>query len=145
MHSSEHIKHEVLEEGALQPVIRLLKSSCNETQREAAFFLGQFAVISEPDYKVTIAQRGVIPSLISILRGDGDREMAAFALSQLAQNADNQAGIVELGGLKPLLDLLDSKTGSLQRHAAVARYGLADCEDNVGLREKGVQRLMVSA
>ncbi|GFH20874.1 BTB domain-containing protein [Haematococcus lacustris] len=33
----------VLEEGALQPVIGLLQSSCPESQREAALLLGQFA------------------------------------------------------------------------------------------------------
>mmetsp|Transcript_34800 Transcript_34800/g.58447 ORF Transcript_34800/g.58447 Transcript_34800/m.58447 type:complete len:729 (+) Transcript_34800:396-2582(+) len=145
VHSSKHIKEEVLKEGALQPVIRLLKSSCNESQREAALLLGQFATITEPDYKIKIAQRGAVPSLIKMLSSvDGNREMSAFALGRLAQNADNQAGIAELGGLKPLLDLLDSKNGSLQHHAAFALYGLADCEDNVEwiIKERGIQRLM---
>jgi hypothetical protein len=148
VHSSKHIKEEVLKEGALQPVIRLLESSCNESQREAALLLGQFATITEPDYKIKIAQRGAVPSLIKMLSSvDGNREMSAFALGRLAQNADNQAGIAELGGLKPLLDLLDSKNGSLQHHAAFALYGLADCEDNVEwiIKERGIQRLMVSA
>jgi len=48
VHSSLHIKRQVLEEGALQPVIGLLSSSCNESQREAALLLGQFAT-TEPD------------------------------------------------------------------------------------------------
>jgi HEAT repeat protein len=30
------------------------------------------------------------------------------------------------GGLKPLLELLDSKNGSLQHNAAFALYGLAE-------------------
>lgn len=47
------------------------------------------------------------------------------------------------GGLRPLLDLLDSKNGNLQHNAAFALYGLADNEDNIGdmVREGAVQRL----
>lgn len=43
VHSSAPIKKKVLEEGALQPVINLLSSSCTDSQREAALLLGQFA------------------------------------------------------------------------------------------------------
>ena len=43
VHSSHDIKRQVLAEGALQPVINLLSSSCAESQREAALLLGQFA------------------------------------------------------------------------------------------------------
>uniref|UniRef100_A0A7S0R8N4 BTB domain-containing protein n=1 Tax=Pyramimonas obovata TaxID=1411642 RepID=A0A7S0R8N4_9CHLO len=145
VHSSKHIKEKVLEYGALQPVVGLLESSCHESQREAALLLGQFATITEPDYKVKIAQRGAVVPLINMLNSvDGSREMSAFALGRLAQNADNQAGIAQLGGLKPLLNLLDSKNGSLQHNAAFALYGLADNEDNVAniIKEGGVQRLM---
>lgn len=47
------------------------------------------------------------------------------------------------GGLRPLLDLLDSRNGNLQHNAAFALYGLADNEDNIGdmVREGAVQRL----
>jgi hypothetical protein len=61
------------------------------------------------------------------------KEMAAFALGRLAQNSDNQAGIVQSGGLVPLLDLLDSDSGNLQHNAAFALYGLADNEDNIAV------------
>ena len=44
------------------------------------------------------------------------------------QDTHNQAGIVHIGGLVPLLKLLDSKNGSLQHNAAFALYGLADNE-----------------
>jgi hypothetical protein len=50
---------QVLEEGALQPVIGLLSSSCTESQRESALLLGQFAT-TEPDYKAKIVQRGAV-------------------------------------------------------------------------------------
>ena len=40
--------------------------------------------------------------------------MAAFALGRLAQNTDNQAGIVAQGGLSPLLDLLETCQSNLQ-------------------------------
>ncbi len=43
-------------------------------------------------------QRGAVPPLIEML-GSSDvqlKEMAAFALGRLAQNSDNQAGIVQV-------------------------------------------------
>ena len=86
----------MLEEGSLQPVIGLLSSKCTESQREAALLLGQFAT-TEPDFKAKIVQRGAVPPLITML-GHPDvqlKEMAAFALGRLAQNQDNQAGIVQ--------------------------------------------------
>lgn len=45
---------QVLDEGALQPVIGLLSSSCPESQREAALLLGQFAT-TDTDTKVCVA------------------------------------------------------------------------------------------
>lgn len=51
VHSSPTIKRQVLDEGALQPVIGLLSSKCTESQREAALLLGQFAT-TDPDFKV---------------------------------------------------------------------------------------------
>ena len=58
--------------------------------------LGQFAT-AEPDYKAKIVQRGAVPPLIDMLRLEDVqlKEMAAFALGRLAQNQDNQAGIVQ--------------------------------------------------
>lgn len=142
VHSSVNIKKEVLAAGALQPVIGLLR--CQESQREAALLLGQFAT-TDPDCKVHIVQRGAVRPLIRMLEATDTqlREMAAFALGRLAQNTHNQAGIVHDGGLRPLLELLDSKNGSLQHNAAFALYGLADNEDNVSdiVSEGGVQRL----
>ena len=66
VHSSQHIKKKVLEEGALQPVIGLLSSRCPDSQREAALLLGQFATYrpepptNDPDYKAKIVQRGAV-------------------------------------------------------------------------------------
>ena len=84
------------QEGALQPVIRLLSSKCTESQREAALLLGQFAT-TDPDYKAKIVQRGAVRPLIQMLSLEDSqlREMSAFALGRLAQNQDNQAGIVQ--------------------------------------------------
>lgn len=132
VHSSANIKRLVLAEGALQPIIGLLNSPCNETKREAALLLGQFAATQETDWRVRIAQRGAIPSLIAMLSIDdmSAKEMAAFALGRLAQCSDNQ-GIVQCGGLKPLLDLLASNVANMQHMAAFALYSLADNEDNV--------------
>ena len=61
-------------------------------------------------------QRGAVAPLIEMLASKDAqlKEMAAFALGRLAQNTDNQAGIVASGGLLPLLDLLESKQTNLQ-------------------------------
>ncbi len=52
---------------------------------------------------------------------------------------DWQAGVVQNGGLGPLLGLLESKHFNLQHNAAFALYGLADNEDNIAdiIREVG--------
>lgn len=46
--------------------------------------------------------------------------LSALRPCRLAQNTDNQAGIVQCGGLSPLLELLESKAYSLQHNAAFA-------------------------
>ncbi|KAL6968320.1 hypothetical protein U1Q18_034124 [Sarracenia purpurea var. burkii] len=144
VHSSPNIKKEVLLAGALQPVIGLLSSCCLESQREAALLLGQFAA-TDSDCKVHIVQRGAVPPLIEMLQCPDSqlREMSAFALGRLAQDAHNQAGIAHSGGIFPLIKLLDSKNGSLQHNAAFALYGLADNEDNIAdfIRFGGIQKL----
>ncbi|KAK3018340.1 hypothetical protein RJ639_004752, partial [Escallonia herrerae] len=116
----------------------------NESQREAALLLGQFAA-ADTDCKVHIVQRGAVRPLIEMLQSKNIqlREMSAFALGRLAQDTHNQAGIAHTGGIVPLLKLLDSRNGSLQHNAAFALYGLADNEDNVAdiVRVGGVQKL----
>lgn len=91
-------------------------------------------------------QRGAVPPLIEMLANTDSqlREMAAFALGRLAQNPDNQAGIVASGGLLPLLDLLECVQGNLQHNAAFALYGLSDNEDNLleFVREGALQRVV---
>lgn len=133
VHSSAEIKSKVLEEGALQPIIKLLHSSSNESRKEAALLLGQFATVTVPDLKSQIVQRGALPPLVSMLSSSDEQlqEMAAFAIGRLAQNTDNQAGLVHFNGLKPLLALLNSRTSSLQHNAAFAIYGIADNHENL--------------
>lgn len=147
VHSSHHIKHRVLNEGALQAIINLLSSPCFDSQREAALLLGQFAT-ADGDYKSKIVQRGAVPPLIDMLSSTDSqlREMAAFALGRLAQNSDNQAGIMASGGLPPLLRLLDSPIHNLQHNAAFALYGLSENEDNLihFLRDGAIQKILES-
>ncbi len=54
-----------------------------------------------------------------------------------------QAGIVQCGGLDPLIDLVESHAESLQHNAAFALYGLADNPDNIAgiIKAGGAQRL----
>lgn len=73
VHSSQNIKRKVLEEGALQPVISLLSSTCAESQREAALLLGQFAT-TDADTKVGRQQTGCsrAAGMPCCGQGDGD-------------------------------------------------------------------------
>lgn len=93
----QHIKRSVLEYGALQPIIGLLSSKCQDAQREAALLIGQFATVDHA-FKARIVQRGAVPPLVEMLKIDDRqlREMAAFAIGRVAQNEDNQAGIVQV-------------------------------------------------
>ena len=111
----------MLEEGSLQPVIGLLSSKCTESQREAALLLGQFAT-TEPDFKAKIVQRGAVPPLITML-GHPDvqlKEMAAFALGRLAQNQDNQAGIVQARATRHVNDLATGRRVQFVRAQAAS-------------------------
>ncbi|KAJ9505739.1 hypothetical protein QJQ45_029251 [Haematococcus lacustris] len=141
VHSSQNIKRKVLEEGALQPVIGLLQSSCPESQREAALLLGQFAT-TDADTK---ARAGCSSTAAAASAPSCTLSHTSHRGSwRLAQNSDNQAGIVQCGGLVPLLELLESKHYNLQHNAAFALYGLADNEDNIPdiIRFGALQRLM---
>jgi hypothetical protein len=64
VHSSPNIKKEVLNAGALQPVIGLLSSCCTESQREAALLLGQFAS-ADSDCKVLACSSFIFSWLVS--------------------------------------------------------------------------------
>ncbi|KAJ9512639.1 hypothetical protein QJQ45_018860 [Haematococcus lacustris] len=137
-----------------------------DTKARAGTLLHTLPYLSQRQLEAKIVQRGAVPLLVSML-GHADnslKEMAAFALGRqgaaasagitflpvvvwlcrLAQNSDNQAGIVQCGGLVPLLELLESKHYNLQHNAAFALYGLADNEDNIPdiIRFGALQRLM---
>ena len=59
----------------------------------------QFAT-TDADTKAKIVQRGAVPPLIAMLTHSDTslREMAAFALGRLAQNGDNQVGLLYCQG-----------------------------------------------
>ena len=133
VHSCPKIKNTVLKEGALQPIIKLLQSSCPESRKEAALLLGQFATVQDPDLKSKIVQRGALPPLVQMLSAADPQlqEMAAFAVGRLAQNSDNQVGLMHHGAMPPLLKLLSHRVTTLQHNAAFAIYGISDNPENV--------------
>ncbi|KAG5587137.1 hypothetical protein H5410_047571 [Solanum commersonii] len=110
VHSSPNIKKEVLLAGALQPVIGLLSSSCSESQREAALLLGQFAATDsdckDPHNQAGIAHCGGIIPLLKLLdsKNGSLQHNAAFALYGLADNEDNVADLIKVGGVQKLQD-----------------------------------------
>ncbi len=56
------------------------------------------SMINIPVPCLLLLQRGAVPPLVAMLGAEDTslREMAAFALGRLAQNGDNQAGIVQV-------------------------------------------------
>ncbi|KAI6683702.1 hypothetical protein NL676_029615 [Syzygium grande] len=129
--SSQKIKKDVLAAGALQPIIRLLSSSCVLSQKEAARLVGLFATANS--VCKAIVQRGAVRPLIEMLRSPElqAREVSASALWRLAQNSGAQVVIAHGCGLPALLRLLDSESELLQDVAARALHSLLKNEENV--------------
>ncbi|KAI6683700.1 hypothetical protein NL676_029613 [Syzygium grande] len=129
--SSPEIKKDVLDAGALQPIIRLLSSSCVLSQQKAARLVGLFAAANS--VCKAIVRRGAVRPLIKMLQSPElqVREVSASTLCTLAQNSGAQVVIAHEGGLPALLRLLDSESESLQDVAARALHSLLKNEDNV--------------
>jgi HEAT repeat protein len=115
---------QVLEEGALQPVIGLLASSCPESQREAALLLGQFAT-TDADTKVGSKAVHCYPTM-ALWR------CAAYnhSLLSIASLLCLQAKIVQRGAVPLLVSMLSQTDNSLKEMAAFALGRLAQNSDN---------------
>ena len=102
-------KVEIGRAGGIGPLVRMLSSSCKESQAHAVGAL--FHLSTTADNKTAITTTGGINFLVAFLSSEGtsDRESqrhAAGALWQLATSADNKNAIVEAGGISPLARLL---------------------------------------
>lgn len=115
-----------MQRGAVPLLVTMLGSTDTSLREMAAFALGRCV-------KLAHQYRQSDLGCSSYRSHQLDAQMAAEGFSdpdvsvpgcpcdcRLAQNSDNQAGIVQCGGLVPLLELLESKHYNLQHNAAFA-------------------------
>ena len=119
----------IVQRGAVRPLIKMLDAPDPQLKEMAAFALGRLAQVCSSHMTCCLLFCPFLEAF-SLVRGSYSAECVCGVWS--AQNSDNQAGIAHDGGLKPLLEILDSKNGSLQHNAAFALYGLADNEVKTG-------------
>ncbi|KAI6683713.1 hypothetical protein NL676_029626 [Syzygium grande] len=106
--SSRKIKKDVLAAGALQPIIRLLSSSCVWSQMEAARLVGLFAAANSirknSDTQVGIAHEGGLLALLELVDSESEslQDVAACALHTLLNNEENVSEFITIGGFQKL-------------------------------------------
>ncbi|PWA58123.1 ARM REPEAT PROTEIN INTERACTING WITH ABF2 [Artemisia annua] len=138
VNSSPKIKRDVLHAGALQPVIKLLSSTCLESQRKAALILRQFTVA--PEYHQLIVDAKALPHLVALLKRHRDDQNSELinriiritvdAITNLArENGIIKTRVRVEGGIPPLVELLESNDAKVQRAAVGALHVLASKND----------------
>mmetsp|Transcript_9347 Transcript_9347/g.16014 ORF Transcript_9347/g.16014 Transcript_9347/m.16014 type:complete len:256 (-) Transcript_9347:210-977(-) len=106
------------EYGTSDAIKALLSSSTQEYKTAGILTIASLA--GDPHLDDKLISSGLIQSLITILKGMDTQsgEVAAYALLQLGQRENIAWEIYNKGGLKPLVDLLD--TGRLKNNPAGA-------------------------
>ena len=134
----------ILAEGGVQPLITALRSASGVAREQASAALYRLASGCTAAQK-DIANTGGIAPLIAIVdarstprtaqddEGEGAREYAAAALAELALVADNRGQIVGMGGIAPLVQLLNNGRDAGRQFAASALARLAHDSDNVAM------------
>lgn len=92
----------IVQRGAVQPLIAMLKMHDKALREMAAFALGRLAQNS--DNQAGIFAMGVLPPLLELLasRVRNLEHNAAFTLYGLADNPDNVPEIIKVGGYEQL-------------------------------------------
>lgn len=104
----------------------LLKTGSATAQAFAAQALGNAAGFDPEEGQNAIVNAGAVPTLLILLSVGKAQTPAAYALARLARsNASVQAVIAEMGGIAPLLCLLNGRNLDAQIEAAAALAELA--------------------
>ena len=136
----------ILAEGGVPPLITALRSASGVVREQASAALYRLASGCTAAQK-DIASAGGIAPLIAIVdarstprtaqdsegEGEGAREYAAAALAELALVADNRGQIVGMGGISPLVQLLNNGRDAGRQFAASALARLAHDSDKVAM------------
>lgn len=125
----------IVQRGAVRPLIAMLEAPDSQLKEMAAFALGRLAQVMQASRLCKLRSSVMHTAKMKLLllchilacsRAHCLPASSSCGGVVFHQNSDNQAGIVHDGGLRPLLELLESKNGNLQHNAAFALYGLAD-------------------
>ncbi|XP_074362190.1 ARM REPEAT PROTEIN INTERACTING WITH ABF2-like [Apium graveolens] len=94
----------MVQRGAIDPLIKLVKSQDVELQEFSAFALGLLA--QDTHSRAGIAQSGGVVPLLNLLDSNIEQvqQNAAYALSELAKDEDNAVDIIVAGGVQKLKD-----------------------------------------
>ncbi|KAL8092696.1 hypothetical protein AgCh_034812 [Apium graveolens] len=97
-------KVHMVQRGAIDPLIKLVKSQDVELQEFSAFALGLLA--QDTHSRAGIAQSGGVVPLLNLLDSNIEQvqQNAAYALSELAKDEDNAVDIIVAGGVQKLKD-----------------------------------------
>ncbi len=127
-HGSKHRSDQLINAGALQPLVTLLKEGSDEAKTRAAYAIGNLA-IGERQI-VQIVNAGALQPLESLLQDGKDsitKTMAASALGNLSANSKQRsAEIMNLGAIQLLVTLHKD----LELSQTQAAYALAKLAAN---------------
>eukprot|EP00898_Chlorokybus_atmophyticus_P008546 jgi/Chlat1/8693/Chrsp88S08083 len=134
-------------EGAVTPLVELLRSTSSPQGQEAAAAALCNLCDKDANNKVEVAREGAIPPLVSLLRHGLPtvQEVAAEALRNLsAYNAENTVIIAREGAIPPLVGLLKKGGSGGKEAAALALANLAlNTENKVIIGKQGAIPLLV--
>ncbi|KAG6958759.1 hypothetical protein JG688_00010372 [Phytophthora aleatoria] len=103
---------EITREGAIPPLVTLLRSGTDMHKQEAAYALGNLAA-NNPASRAKIAREGAIPPMVAFVKAvtDAQSQWAVYALGFLSlSNEENRVLIAQEGAIPPLVELLRTGT-----------------------------------
>lgn len=142
----EENRHLVVKKGGLDPLVRILDSpkKDHEAKRWVANVVGLLCM-KDPLARVEASKAGAIEPLVVLLRDSRDSTVvrnAAFAIANIClDNNANKAKVKMLGGLRMLLNILQTKKNAdfkLQMAAGAALFNICDGDDELPEKVKEV-------
>ncbi|KAK6164442.1 hypothetical protein DH2020_001306 [Rehmannia glutinosa] len=116
---NDNIKSRIAEEGALEPLIHVLRTGNAGAKENAAAAIFSISLLDE--YRIKIGRSGAVKALVDLLRTGTVRgkKDAATALFNLSIFHENKARIVQAGAVKYLVGFLDPATEMVDKAVAL--------------------------
>ncbi len=116
IHTHTYIQQAMVESGCLPPLVACLSSNNVGVQEQ---YIHTHNTCMLAYIQQAMVESGCLPPLVACLSSNnvGVQEQAAASLRVLSGNSENQARIVEEGGLGGLIDLLKSDNKDVQVRA----------------------------